>query len=473
MLGHLLKPEYEELIRKRDWDALRIAFEDVDPADIAEILEDLPAEDSGLLFRILPRGTAGVAFEYLPLDQQTEIVQRLGSEQLKNVLNEMAPDDRTRLFEELPAEVTKRALEQLSAEELKVARELLGYPEDSAGRYMTPEYLALSPGMTAREALDSVRRNGRTRETLNILYVLDEKRILLADLRLSDLVMADPDVLVRDIEARAMVSIPATAPKEEIVSTFEKYDRVALPVTDSAGAMVGIITADDVLDVAEEEATEDIQKLGGTEALEAPYMEISTLEMLRKRGGWLAILLVGGMLTATAMASFQDLLQRAEVLALFLPLIIASGGNSGSQATSLIIRALSLREITLADWWRVAGRELKSGALLGLMLATIGFVRVVAWEGLFRAGVLNRGYGEHYLLVAATVSGSLIGVVLVGAMIGSMLPFMLRRLGLDPAAASAPFVATLVDVTGIVIYFTVANVVLRTTLLKALEPTTP
>ncbi len=467
MLGHLLKPEYEELLRKKDWESLRIAFEDADPADIAEILEDLPAGDAGVIFRILPRDTAGVAFEYLPLDQQTEIVQTLGSEQMKNVLNEMAPDDRTRLFEELPAEVTNRALEQLSAEELKVARELLGYPENSAGRYMTPEYLALKPAMTAREALESVRKNGKGRETLNILYVVDEKRILLADLRLADLVMAEPDARVGDLPDRQLVAIPATASKDEIISTFEKYDRVALPVTDSRGAMVGIITADDVLDVAEEQATEDIQKLGGLEALEAPYMEISTFEMLRKRGGWLAILLVGGMLTATAMGTFQNELLRAEVLALFLPLIIASGGNSGSQATSLIIRALSLREITLGDWWRVAFRELKSGALLGVMLACIGFARVVAWEWLFRAGVLSRGYGDHYLLVAATVSASLVGVVLVGAMIGSMLPFALRRLGLDPAAASAPFVATLVDVTGIVIYFKVASVILSSTLLAS------
>jgi magnesium transporter len=465
VLGHLLKPEYEELIAKKDWESLRIAFEEVDPADIAEILEDLPAEDSGLIFRILPRDTAGVAFEYLPLDQQTEIVQRLGSEQLKTVLNEMAPDDRTRLFEELPAEVTKRALEQLSAEELKVARELLGYPEGTAGRFMTPEYLALKPSMTAREALDSVRKNGKGRETLNVLYVLDEKHVLLSDLRLADLVMADPEARVGQLESRQLVAIPATAKKDEVVTTFEKYDRVALPVVDSKGAMVGIITGDDVLDVQEEAATEDIQKLGGVEALEAPYMEISTLEMLRKRGGWLAILLVGGMLTATAMGSFQDELARAEVLALFLPLIIASGGNSGSQATSLIIRALSLREITLADWWRVAGRELRSGLLLGAMLATIGFLRVIVWEQLHRAGVLSRGYGEHYILVACVVSGSLIGVVLVGALIGSMLPFVLRRLGLDPAAASAPFVATIVDVTGIVIYFTVASVILKTTLL--------
>jgi magnesium transporter len=270
---------------------------------------------------------------------------------------------------------------------------------------------------------------------------------------------------VGELPNRPLVGLPATASKDEIVATFEKYDRVALPVTDTRGAMLGIITADDVLDVQEAQATEDIQKLGGMEALEAPYMEISTFEMLKKRGGWLAVLLIGGMLTATAMGFFQDELARADVLSLFLPLIIASGGNSGSQATSLIIRALSLRQIALGDWWRVALKELKSGVLLGVMLATIGFVRVIVWEHLFRAGFFNRGYGEHYVLVAITVSVSLVGVVLFGALIGAMLPFLLRRLGLDPAAASAPFVATIVDVTGIVVYFTAASVILRSTLL--------
>lgn len=465
MLGHLLKADYEELIAKKDWESLRIAFEDLDPADIAEVLHDLPPEDSGVIFRILPRDTAGVSFEYLPLDQQTEILQTLGSEQLANVLNEMAPDDRTRLFEELPAEVTRRALETLKPDELKVARQLLGYAEGTAGRFMTPEYLALKPAMSASEGLAYLRAHGKGRETLNVLYLVDEKNSLLSDLRLSELVMAAPDARVGELPTRPLVSIPATASKDEIVSTFEKYDRVALPVTDTRGALLGIITADDVLDVQEEQATEDIQKLGGMEALEAPYMEIGAFEMLKKRGGWLAVLLIGGMLTATAMGFFQDELLRADVLSLFLPLIIASGGNSGSQATSLIIRALSLRQIELRDWWKVALKEARSGLMLGLMLATIGFARVIAWEHLFRLGVFSRGYGEHYVLVALTVSVSLIGVVLFGALIGAMLPFALRRMGFDPAAASAPFVATIVDVTGIVVYFTVASLLLRTTLL--------
>ncbi len=470
MLGHLLKPEFEELIAKKDWESLRIALEDTDPADIAEVIDDLPPEDSGVIFRILPRNTAAVAFEYLPLDQQTEIVQTLGSEQLASVLNEMSPDDRTRLFEELPAEVTKRALEQLKPDELKTARQLLGYPENSAGRFMTPEYLALTPSMSAAQALAHVRSHGKGRETLNTLYIVDEKSILLSDLRLGELVMADPDTAVGQIPSRQLVAIPATAGRDEVLSLFEKYDRVALPVTDSRGAMVGIITADDVLDVAEEKATEEVQKLGGLEALDAPYMEIGLFEMLKKRGGWLSVLLVGEMLTTTAMTYFQTELERAMVLALFVPLIISSGGNSGSQATSLIIRALAVREIALHDWWRVAMRELRSGVLLGLMLGSIGFGRIILWQTLHSLGVIHTSYGNHYLLVGFTVAGSLVGVVLFGSMIGSMLPFVLRRFGFDPATASAPFVATLVDVTGIIIYFSVASLILHETLLAPEAP---
>jgi magnesium transporter len=465
MLGHLLKPEYEELISRKDWESLRIAFEDLDPADIAEVIDDLPPADSGIIFRILPRAVAGQAFEYLPLDQQTEVVQTLGSEALASVLNEMSPDDRTRLFEELPAEVTKRALSQLNPDELRVARQLLGYPEGSAGRWMTPEYLALKPTMSAQEALAFLRANSRGRETLNILYVVDEKGSLLHDLRLVDLVLAAPELPVRELPSRPLVAINATASKDEILSTFEKYDRPALPVTDSSGAMVGIITADDVLDVAEEKATEEIQKLGGMEALDAPYMEIGQWEMMKKRGGWLSALFIGEMLTTTAMTYFETEIEKAVVLALFVPLIISSGGNSGSQATSLIIRALAMRELGVKDWSRVFSRELRSGVMLGLLLGTIGFSRIMLWEGLHHLGLINNSYGPHFVLVGFTVALSLVGVVLFGTMIGSMLPFLLRKLGFDPATASAPFVATLSDVTGILIYFTVASTILRGALL--------
>ncbi len=460
MLGTFLRPEYEELIRSKDWESLRDVLSDLHPADAAELLEDLPVEDSGILFRLLPRDKAADAFEYLPVEKQTALVQALGTEQLISVLNEMAPDDRTRLFEELPAEVTKRALINLNPDELKVARQLLGYPEKSAGRFMTPEYVAVRPGMTAREALDHVRAKAKAAETLNVLYVTDEKGFLIKDLRLGALVFADPALKVDELPGQ-LVSIPATAPAEEVVAAFEKYDRVALPVTDSSGILVGIITIDDVLDVQEEEATEDIQRMGGMEALDAPYLDSGIFEMLRKRGGWLGVLFLGELLTASAMGYFEHEIERAVVLALFIPLIISSGGNSGSQATSLIIRALAVRELTLRDWFRVLRRELLSGLLLGLFLGALGVARIAFWPG--REVV----YGPHYLLIGITVGIALVGVVLFGTICGSMLPFILRRLGLDPATASAPFVATLVDVTGLVIYFSVASALLANTLLKA------
>ena len=454
MLGNLLKPECEELIRKKDYAALREAFAEMDAADISEIIEDLPPEDSGVLFRLLPRDKAAEVFEYLPVEQQSELVGALGTEQLVNLLNEMAADDRTRLLEELPAEVTRRALTTLTPDELKIARQLLGYPEKSAGRFMTPEYLAIRPDMTAAEALATIRKRGKDLETINVIFVSDERGYLLDDVRLSSLVLADPDTKVSDIHDRQLVSIQATASREDVISLFEKYDRLVLPVTDSAGILVGIITVDDVLDAAEEEATEDIQKMGGMAALEAPYLGTSFRELLQKRIGWLVVLFAGQMLTANAMSAFQGQLETAAFLSIFVPLIISSGGNSGSQATSLIIRALSVRELELSDWWRVALREAASGLVLGLFLGLLGLLRIVLWPS------AEVAYGPYFRWVGLTVGCSVVGVVLFGTLAGSMLPFLLRRVGLDPATASAPFVSTLVDVTGVLIYFTVATALL-------------
>lgn len=455
MLGNLLRPDFEKLIRDKDWKRVREAFAQLDPPDLAEILEEFPLQDSAVVFRTLPRDAAAQIFEYLPLETQTKLVQSLADEQLVNLLNSMAPDDRTRLFEELPPEVTKRALGSLSPGELKIARQLLGYPEDSAGRFMTPEYVAVRPTMTASEALSYIRKKGRGSETLNVIYVVDEKGRLLNDIKLATLVMADPATKVQDLEDGQLYSLPATSDREEVVNAFKKYDRVALPVTDSQGVMLGIITVDDVLDVATEEATEDIQKLGGMQALEAPYMNSPFGEMIRKRAGWLTVLFVGEMFTATAMSYFEKEIARAVVLALFVPLIISSGGNSGSQATSLIIRSLAVRELELSDWWRVLRREAMSGIVLGAVLGFLGFLRIVLWP------TRSVTYGPHFMMVAVAVAVSLIGVVTFGTICGSMLPFMLRRLKLDPATASAPFVATLVDVSGLLIYFSVATVVLR------------
>jgi len=452
--------ELRELIRQQNWNQLRDRLTDLHPSDVADLIIALPREEEGFVFRVLPRDEAGEVFSYLPPDHQEGLIESLSNEQVRNVLAEMNPDDRTRLLEEMPAEVTRRLLTALSPEDLKNARWLLGYPEDTAGRYMTPRYVTIQPEMTAAEALEHIRRTGRGKETVNVVYIVDQRGRLVEDIRLSSLVLAEPLTKVMDIDDPPLVKMNATDDREEVLKAFEKYDRLALPVTDADGHMLGIITVDDVLDVAEQEATEDIQKLGGMEALDAPYLQVNVLAMIKKRAGWLSALFLGEMLTATAMSFFEKEIARAVVLALFVPLIISSGGNSGSQATSLIIRSLALRELRLRDWFRVFRREILSGLALGSLLGFIGFIRIVLWEKL---GITE--YGVHYMLVALTVWFSLIGVVLFGTLAGSMLPFILRKLGFDLATASAPFVATLVDVTGLCIYFTVALMILRGTLL--------
>jgi magnesium transporter len=452
--------ELRELIRQQNWNQLRDRLTDLHPSDVADLIIALPREEEGFVFRVLPRDEAGEVFSYLPPDHQEGLIESLSNEQVRNVLAEMNPDDRTRLLEEMPAEVTRRLLTALSPEDLKNARWLLGYPEDTAGRYMTPRYVTIQPEMTAAEALDYIRTTGPGKETVNVVYIVDQRGRLVEDIRLSSLVLADPSTKVMDIDDPPLVKMNATDDREEVLKAFEKYDRLALPVTDADGHMLGIITVDDVLDVAEQEATEDIQKLGGMEALDAPYLQVNVLDMIKKRAGWLSALFLGEMLTATAMGFFEKEIARAVVLALFVPLIISSGGNSGSQATSLIIRSLALRELRLRDWLRVFRREIISGLALGSLLGFIGFIRIVLWEklGLYQ-------YGVHYMLVALTVWVALVGVVMFGTLAGSMLPFILRKLGFDPATASAPFVATLVDVTGLCIYFTVALMILRGTLL--------
>ncbi|HVR76198.1 MAG TPA: magnesium transporter [Planctomycetota bacterium] len=452
--------QFKEIVRKGNWQELREALEKLPLPDIADLLIELPVEDEGVIYRLLPREEAGQVLAYMPPERQEELIHSFSNADVHTILNQMPPDDRTRLLEEMPHEVTRRILESLSPEELKFARELLGYPEGTAGRYMTPEYVALRPDVTAKEALEIIRTTGRGKETLNIRYVVDESGKLIEDVRLGSLVLAEPDTRVIDIKDVPLVSIPATVGGDDVLKTFDKYDRVALPVTDSEGHMVGIITADDILDLAQKEATEDIQKLGGLEALDAPYLEVNFWSMLRKRVGWLSVLFIGETLTATVMGFFEDEIQRAVILAIFLPLIISSGGNSGSQATSLMIRSLALRELGLKDWRRVLGREILSGLVLGGSLGAIGFLRIVLWQHLEWGH-----YGSHYALVALTVFVSLIGVVTWGTISGSMLPFLLRRLGFDPATSSAPFVATLVDVTGLCIYFLMALLILRGTLL--------
>ena len=459
MIGTLLKPELAELIRQRNFNQLRELLCGFPAPDIAEILFDLDPGDEAVLLRLLPRELAAEVFDYLPVEDQEKMLHALGSEEVASILNDLPPDDRTRLLEELPAAATQKLLALLEPEERKIATELLGYPKDSIGRRMSPAYVAIQQNWTVAEVLAHLRREEHKRDAMNQLYVVDAKGRLVDYVRLRNVVVSPVQMSVLELLENQNLSLRATDDQETAVAAFKKYDVTMLPVVDSQDVLVGVVTVDDVLDVAEKEATEDIQKLGGVEALDAPYLKIGLLSMIKKRAGWLAVLFVGEMLTATAMGYFEDEIAKAVVLALFVPLIISSGGNAGSQATSLIIRALAVRDISLTDWWRVMRREVFAGLALGCVLASIALVRILCWPH------KEQIYGPHYALVAATVACSLIGVVLFGSLAGSMLPFVLRRLGFDPAAASAPFVATLVDVTGLVIYFTIAYQILHGTLL--------
>ena len=449
----------DEAIETRNFGELRDALDNLPPFEIGNLMAGMAADDRVLAFRVLPRELAADAFEYLPFDIQQELLKSLGQEQVAAILNEMAPDDRTHLLDELPGNVTSQLLNLLTPDERHVAVQLLGYPESSIGRLMTSDYVRLRPEWTAEYSLDHIRRHGHDSETLNVVYVIDDGGKLIDDIRIRKLLLAAPDAPVADVMDDTFISLMAADDQEAAVDAMRRSDMTALPVTDSDGVLVGIVTIDDVLDVAAAEATEDIQKFGGMEALDEPYLKIAFFRMVKKRAGWLVILFLGEMLTATAMGFFQNEIERAVVLALFVPLIISSGGNSGSQAATLVIRAMALTEVTLGDWWRVMHREVFTGIALGSILGAIGFLRITLWSA------FSNIYGEHWLLVALTVGVSLIGIVLWGTLAGSMLPFILRRVGIDPATSSAPFVATLVDVTGLIIYFGVAMIILRGTLL--------
>jgi magnesium transporter len=451
--------ELTPVLRARDYAQLRDMMRNRHASDVATLLTELSLEDQVVVFRVLPRKDAAEVFEYLSQDAKQTLLKAMAKEDVAALLNNMAPDDRTMFLEELPATATRELLTLLTPEERTVAMALLGYPERSVGRLMTPNYVAVGEHWTVREVLDHVRTHGRDSETLNVIYVVDEQGLLIDDIRIREFLLAPVEHLVADLMDRRFVALKASDDQEAAVAVFRQYDRTALPVTDTAGMLIGIVTIDDVLDVAEATATREIQRIGGSEALDEPYMHIAFGRMIQKRAGWLTALFLGEMLTATAMGAFEAEISKAVVLALFVPLIISSGGNSGSQAATLVIRALALGEVGLVDWWRVMRRELMAGLVLGGILGAIGFFRIAVWSA------FSDMYGAHWLLIAITVAISLVGVVLWGTLTGSLLPLLMRRLGFDPAASSAPFVATLVDVTGLVIYFTVAMVVLRGTLL--------
>jgi len=453
--AELIEPEIIELLRAGAYSELRAALKGIPAADIAELVTDLPASDAAVLFRFLPRDDAGEVFSYLDGEKQEELIKQLGEAAVR-VVEGMEPDDQVRLLDELPPEVAQRLLASLGPEERRNVQVILGYPEGSVGRLMTPDYVRIRPEWTVREALEHIRRYGRDAETINVVYVIDEAGRLVDEVRLRTLLLADWDKPVESLMSRSPVSIRADEDQEEAVRALTRYDRVALPVVDSRGVLLGIVTHDDIADVAEEEATEDIQKLGGVEALEEPYMQASFGEMIRKRAVWLCVLFAGQMLTASVMEGFSGPFQDVKFLMLLVPLIISSGGNSGSQAASLLIRALALQEVDTSDWLKVLKKELAIGLTLGLLLGVLGALRIVAWQYL---GLWD--YGDQFWRVALMVALSLILIVTWATLIGSLLPILLRWLGLDPATSSTPFIATLMDVSGLLIYFGVALLVLR------------
>ena len=436
-----------------------IQIKDKHPADIAEQLAMLSKRERDISFLMLTDKRIAV-FSYFNDQTKEEIIKSLGDRELSELINNMSPDDRTALLENFPDELIKQLVNLLNDAEKDIALNLIGYGKDSIARLMTPHYIQTKPNWTVDKVLEKIKKFGKKAETLNFVYAVDEENHLIDDLRIGELLMAERDTKISALMDTHFIAIKTDTNIEDAFNIFDKYDRSALPVITENNTLVGIVTFDDILDKIKERDTEDIQKFGGVEGLDLSYTQTPWMEMVRKRAGWLIVLFLGEMLTASAMGYFEGEIEKAVVLALFVPLIISSGGNSGSQAASLIIRAMALRELKLKDWWYVMRKEIFSGLSLGGILGSIGFIRILIWQ---KAGIYD--YGIYWIAIALTVSVSLVFIVLWGTLSGSLIPFVLRRIGLDPATASAPFVATLVDVTGLIIYFSVAAVFLSGKLL--------
>lgn len=447
--------QIEQFIESKDNEGLQAYLNELNISDVEALIDELP-EYGHIFIETLNLNRAVNVFRILDFPTQERIFKKLSGAKISELINEMPPDDRTSFFSELKdGDVVKQLIILLPPQDRKEALSLLGYPEDSVGRLMTPDYITVKPHWNIIRILEHIRRYGKNSETIDVLYVIDAAGKLIDDIRIKDVLMADPNVVVGDLIDNRLISLNANDPQEEAVNIFRMNNRVALPVVDEQGIMLGIVTIDDILWVANEEYTEDMQRFGGTEALDEPYLDVSIVNLVKKRSGWLVVLFFGQLLTATVIEHFEHQLASAIMLFALMPLIISSGGNSGSQASTLIIQAMALGEITIGDWWRVMKREIVSGFLLGLILGILGFIRIMTFQG------FSDAYGEHWALVGLVVGFSLVGVVLWGSLMGSMLPFILRKLGADPASSSAPFVSTLVDVTGLLIYFTFAVLLLK------------
>lgn len=454
-----LAEQFLEVIQTEDVLQIREFLNQQNISDVAELINEFPESEHRIIGNMSTHRAASV-FKILDFSTQQTIIQELPPSTTAELLNELPADDRTAFLEELPSEVVKELIKLLDPEERKITLSLLGYPEGSVGRLMTPDYISVQVDWSVQEVLDHIREVGKHSETIDVIYVVNEKGEFVDDIRIREVLLAKPDKVVGDLIDQRSITLHVNDDQEVANQTFKMNNRVALPVIDDKNILLGIVTIDDVLWVANEEFSEDMQKIGGTEALDEPYLEMPALKLFKKRVVWLIVLFLGEMLTATAMGYFEDEIAKAVVLALFVPLIISSGGNSGSQASTLIIQALAVGEIRVSDWWRILRREIVQGILLGSILGVIGFIRIIVWSSVF-----PEIYGEHYVMIGLTVGLSLLGVVLWGTLSGSMFPLLLKKLGADPAVSSAPFVATMVDVTGLVIYFSLAFLFLQGLLL--------
>ncbi len=457
-LSEVMIEEFRELIQRDDMLEIRNFLDSQNISDVAELIYEFP-EYAPNIIKLMSVHRASSVFKILDFSYQKSIIEELPPYVTAELLNELPADDRTAFLEELPSNVVKELIRLLDPEERKITLSLLGYPEGSVGRLMTPDYLSVQANWTIEQVLAHIRKVGKESETIDVIYVTDEKGVFLDDLRIREIILSSPEKVVSDLIDGRFIALNVNDDQEVAIQTFKMNNRVALPVIDDQNILLGIVTIDDVLWVTNEEFSEDMQKMGGTVALTEPYLETPIVNLFKKRVAWLFILFLGEMLTATAMGYFEDEIAKAVVLSLFIPLLISSGGNSGSQASTLIIQAMAVGEVTISDWWRILKREIVSGLLLGAVLGLIGFIRIIAWNMIFDS------YGEHTLAIGFTIGFSLLGIVLWGTITGSMLPLLLKRLGADPATSSAPFVATLVDVTGLLIYFSTAYLFLKGTLL--------
>ena len=455
---------YDDVLKTGDEVAISEFLNQQNISDVAELIyenEDREIE----IFLHLSLHRAISVFKILEHPTQKRIIKNLPPVKSAELLNEMQPDDRTSFFEDLPNEVVRELVKTLVPEERKITLSLLGYPENSVGRLMTPDYIYVYEYNTVAEVLNIIRSVGKNTETIDVVYVINKHGELLDDLRIREFILASPETKVSELMDGRYIELNVNNDQETASEVFKMNNRVALPVVDDYNVLLGIVTIDDVLWVAAEEFSEDMQKMGGAQVLDMPYLETPLFTLVKKRVGWLTILFFGEMLTATAMAFYNSEMEAVIILTNFIPLIISTGGNSGTQASSLVIQAMALGELKLDDWWRVMRREILSGLMLGTMLGCVGFLRITLWSFAMHHGIGTDIYGPHWALLALTVWISLIGVVLWGSLIGSMLPLLLKRLGADPASSSAPFVATLVDVTGLIIFFNVALLILKGTLL--------